>query len=453
MSVSEDNLTVGQTPLTPAQIRAILRLHDANATAAPDVTTLADLAEALNIPVEKAADLLHQVESSSAVLPPVAVKPVGNKPVWLNLIAVVLSFVGIFVASVLSIAHAYALSVPCGDSGGCDVVASSSASTLAGIPVAYLGLSAYLVLAAISVLRAFLGLRKTAMLGTFALIISGLGALFSFYLQFVSFTQIHAVCLWCLTSAITMCLLFLVQAWLAQIEIPETGTERRETATMLVVGLTMLAILGTGYESLHFLQTGKKIDLGMYKGSLADLLLTKDSMRMGPEDAPVKIVEFSDLLCPSCREIYPHVKALVTDGNNKVQLILRHRPLTHNPDHKMALPAAFLAVYGNETGKGWTFADAMYSHDISELQTLDAVYKIAKDSGIDVDAAKLRMKDDDPDWKMVLRDLNAAEKIDVTTTPTFVLFAPGQQPTVVMGHALLTEIEKPQYQNVIKGGK
>ncbi len=446
---------IAQTPITPAQIRAVMRLKNLTNMDAPEVATMGELGAAFNMEPEEIADLLQESEAASAVLPPVPAVATSNKPVWLNLVAVVLSFLGIFVASVLSIAHAFALSVPCGENGGCDVVAASSYSAIAGIPVAYLGLGAYLALATISVLRAFLGLQRTMKLGTTALIVSGIGALFSFYLQFISFTQIHAVCLWCLTSAVTMCVMFFVQAWLAQMDIPETGTERREAASMLAIGLAMFAILGTGYESMHFFQTGKKANLGMYKGSLADLLLTKDSMRLGPDDAPVKIVEFSDLVCPSCREMYPSLKAIVNGHPGKVQLILRHRPLTHNPDHKMALPAAVIAVYANDkSNKGWAFADAMYDHDISELQDMDSIYKVAKSVGIDVTEAKSHMKDDDPYFKLVLRDLDTAEKIDVATTPTFVVFSPGQpQPTVVTGHALLTELEKPQYQSIFKDGK
>jgi predicted DsbA family dithiol-disulfide isomerase len=173
-------------------------------------------------------------------------------------------------------------------------------------------------------------------------------------------------------------------------------------------------------------------------------------MRLGPDTAPIKVVEFSDLVCPSCRAIYPDVKKLVSDNNGKIQVILRHRPLTHNPEHQMAIPAAFLAEYGAESGKGWAFVDEMYNHDISELQSLDAIFKIAKKVGIDVDAAKARMKDTDPDWKRVLRDLDTAEKIDVTQTPTFVVLGPGVPPTSALGHELLTTLQEPAYQAILK---
>lgn len=397
-------------------------------------------------PIEAAAPVEEPVTTAALVQP--TAPPFA---VLLNHASLVLSFIGIFVASVLSLGHFFAKSVPCGDNGGCDTVASNPASMVFGFPVAYLGLGAYVVLAGITAMRAFMGLGRTKGIGNIALAISGIGALYSFYLQYLSFTQIHAVCLWCLASAITMCLLFLAQAAIAQMEIPNGARRSGDGGVIFTVGLSLVALLALGYEGTTFVHNAPDLtSSGVGTGDrLTKLLLTPDSMKLGPDDAPVKIIEFSDLLCPSCRAIYPDVKSLVEKSNGKIQLTLRHRPLTKNPEHQMALPAAFLAEYGAESGKGWDFVDDMYAHDISELQTLDAVMTIAKEAGIDTTAAKKRMLDTDPDWQRVLRDLDTAIQLDITETPTFVILAKGVPPTTALGRELIKTINQPQYQSLI----
>ena len=68
-----------------------------------------------------------------------------------------------------------------------------------------------------------------------------------------------------------------------------------------------------------------------------------------------------------------------------------------------------------------------------------------------VEAAKRRMKDSDIDSQRVLRDLDAAGKIDVAQTPTFIVFATNLPPQVLLGHALLSKLEEPEYQALLKG--
>lgn len=365
----------------------------------------------------------------------------------LNRIALFLGFVGVFIAGVLSLGHALARSVPCGETGGCDTIATHPSSLIFGIPVAYLGLGAYLTLAAISAVRAFAGLAKTQKLGYAALAISGVGALFSFYLQYLALTQIHAFCVWCLASAITMCLSFLVQAGLAQAALPAEVAGRKDADVGFTAALACLALLGIGAESLNFVHHAPSITGPALE--VEKKVVTLDSMKQGPDSAPVKIVEFSDLLCGGCRHMYPEVKKFVAESGGKAQLIFRHYPLYRNPDHHMSLPGAFLAEYATEKGKGWQFVEAMYQVDPDDLQNLGQVMDVAKSVGLDINDAQARMKDSDPAYAKVLRDIDTAKSIDIHETPTFVIFAPGQQPVAVLAHELTPQLKKPEYQQFL----
>jgi hypothetical protein len=59
-------------------------------------------------------------------------------------IAVVISFMGLFAAATLSLGYVLDLPVPCGGSNGCASVAAHSSSKLLGVPIAFFGVATYL---------------------------------------------------------------------------------------------------------------------------------------------------------------------------------------------------------------------------------------------------------------------------------------------------------------------
>lgn len=81
---------------------------------------------------------------------------------------------------------------------------------------------------------------------------------------------------------------------------------------------------------------------------------------LGDENAPVTIVEFSDLECPFCEQFfsgaYPQIKKDYID-TGKVKMYFRHYPL---PFHPMAKPAAVAVECANEQGKFWELHDRIF---------------------------------------------------------------------------------------------
>ena len=61
-------------------------------------------------------------------------------------IAVVISFMGLFAAATLSLGYVLDLPVPCGGSNGCASVAAHSSSQLRGVPIAFFGVATYLAI-------------------------------------------------------------------------------------------------------------------------------------------------------------------------------------------------------------------------------------------------------------------------------------------------------------------
>jgi uncharacterized membrane protein len=106
----------------------------------------------------------------------------------------VLSAAGLGVAGYLSWARAAKETVACPiGGGGCETVAQSSYSELAGIPVAYLGAATYVVLLALALSTSE---AARAALATLALA----GTAFAIYLIAVMAFVIDAACSWCLAS-------------------------------------------------------------------------------------------------------------------------------------------------------------------------------------------------------------------------------------------------------------
>src|SRR4051794_33622351 len=117
---------------------------------------------------------------------------------------VLLAFAGLFIATMLSLSHLLDIELPCGLGSGCDVVTRDSRSQLMGIPFAYFGLAAYAVIAVVTLVRVFNPSLKPKLIHTTGYALSFLGLLVSIALTVFSVRTIHALCTWCLASAVTM---------------------------------------------------------------------------------------------------------------------------------------------------------------------------------------------------------------------------------------------------------
>ena len=125
----------------------------------------------------------------------------------LRIATLVIALLGVCVASYLTYVHYGGLQPFCAGGGhGCERVQSSSYAKLGGIPVAVLGLGGYL---AITVALVVPG--ELARLGAAALAVSGCG--FSAYLTYLELFVIHAICQWCVASAILLTLLAVLAVW------------------------------------------------------------------------------------------------------------------------------------------------------------------------------------------------------------------------------------------------
>src|SRR3954447_11890566 len=113
-------------------------------------------------------------------------------------LTLVLALIGTGIAGYLTWVHYGHLKIVClAGGGGCEKVQSSSYAELAGIPVAALGLAGYLLIIASLALPEDHGAVAAAFLS-----LVGFG--FSLYLTWAELFRIHAICQWCVASAVIM---------------------------------------------------------------------------------------------------------------------------------------------------------------------------------------------------------------------------------------------------------
>ena len=79
---------------------------------------------------------------------------------------------------------------------------------------------------------------------------------------------------------------------------------------------------------------------------------------MGPETAPVTIVEFSDFECPFCRRAGPVVEELLRRYPQEIRVVYRHLPLEHI--HPRARAAAEASACADGQGRFWGFHDRIF---------------------------------------------------------------------------------------------
>jgi len=139
---------------------------------------------------------------------PAAEPPPGG---WRLYAGVVLIALGLGITGYLSYATMTGAGLLCGPLSACDVVQQSTYARLFGLlPVAYVGLGGYLLIA---VAFGFSALAAGTGAGARALLVLTLcGTLFSIYLTTLEPFVLGATCVWCLGSAAVMTLLLLLSA-------------------------------------------------------------------------------------------------------------------------------------------------------------------------------------------------------------------------------------------------
>jgi uncharacterized membrane protein len=138
-------------------------------------------------------------------------KPLASFKGWLNLAVPLLALIGLGVALYLTYIETTQALAICGPVGDCNTVQSSSYSKLFGFfPVGLLGALGFAAMLAAWGWQRWRSDRLAKLAGPGLFGMALFGTVFSIYLTYLELFVIHAVCIWCLSSAVIMALLLLL---------------------------------------------------------------------------------------------------------------------------------------------------------------------------------------------------------------------------------------------------
>ena len=146
---------------------------------------------------------------------------------------------------------------------------------------------------------------------------------------------------------------------------------------------------------------------------------TEGSPSIGPADAKVTVVEFSDFECPFCRRFMPTLERLKTDYADSVRVVFRQFPLDNI--HASARGAAEASLCAHDQGKFWELHDAMFTEQ-DRLAPADLRGQ-AEELGLDLVAYDACMESG-RHKEAVQSDLTAGLRLGVNGTPA--LFVNGR---------------------------
>jgi len=135
---------------------------------------------------------------------------------------------------------------------------------------------------------------------------------------------------------------------------------------------------------------------------------------LGPEHAPVTVVEFGDFECPNCRQAAPAVKLLLERFASKLRFVFRHYPL--ESVHPHALAAAEAAEAAGAQGRFWPMHDLLFEHQLHLNARQIAVHAAT----LQLDTGRFTAELDDHIYLQRVREHQAsAEASGARGTPTF----------------------------------
>lgn len=129
----------------------------------------------------------------------------------LRRLVALLSLAGIFLSTYLALYKFGVIGTLSCTVGSCETVQLSRWAMFLGLPVAAWGVAFYVAVFALAMLSVG-AMAGSPLVGWALLLVTGWGVLFSGWLTYLELYVIHAICMWCVVSAILTAVLFLLVA-------------------------------------------------------------------------------------------------------------------------------------------------------------------------------------------------------------------------------------------------
>ena len=124
------------------------------------------------------------------------------------MIVATLSLAGIFVALYLLLYKLGMIGNLSCSVGSCETVNSSKWATFLGLPVAGWGVAWYVAMFVLAVVSTGARFAESPLVSLVLLGVAASGLIFSLYLTYLELFVIHAICQWCVVSAVLVTIIF-----------------------------------------------------------------------------------------------------------------------------------------------------------------------------------------------------------------------------------------------------
>jgi protein-disulfide isomerase len=177
--------------------------------------------------------------------------------------------------------------------------------------------------------------------------------------MYVQFAVLRAFCPLCTASAVTVVALLLttLRAKSVIATVPTAGSPGGAwTLALFAVFPTLILVTGGLVEP--------KSPGGV---GLVDL---STAHRLGPANAPVQILVYSDFECGFCRQLTTALHRVRAEFPDTVSIVYRHFPLQGHP---RAFPAAVASECAAEQGAFWEYHDKLFAEggDLSDARLVE----------------------------------------------------------------------------------
>lgn len=136
---------------------------------------------------------------------------------------------------------------------------------------------------------------------------------------------------------------------------------------------------------------------------------------LGPEDAPITIIEYTDFQCPYCTRGTRTIFEVLEMYPEEVRLVFKNLPLKM---HEQALPAAKAALAAARQGKFWEYHDRLFAGSAAiEEGTFE---KIAEELALDMEKFRTDLASEEI-AREVATDMEQAKSKNITGVPTFII--------------------------------
>jgi len=186
----------------------------------------------------------------------------------------------------------------------------------------------------------------------------------------------------------------------------------------LILSALTVGVVGFGGAAWFATRPGPIAEPKPVTPALAEALMRPYSPILGPEDAPVTIVEFFDPACEACRAFHPIVKDIMAEHGDAVRVVIRYTPF-HGEGSVTAvrvLEAARMQNMFQPVLEALLQEQPRWASHGSIRP--DLILGIAAEAGLDANAARTQMMA--PQTIGVLnQDVEDVETMGIRQTPTF----------------------------------